>query len=182
MILAFDVATCTGWCAGEGSELPVIGHVNMPAGENKDDIAFPLDFWDRTITRLLDEWDPGRVIFEAPVLPPPYLCPKTNKVKMRTNIYTARKLYSMASMLEVACLRREIPCVECDNQHVKKLLGGHGRAPKVDMVHVAKKCGLAPKVHDEADAFGVWLLGIHYYAKEHQPYWDKRLYSGIGLL
>ena len=182
MLLAFDIANTTGWCAGDGSELPASGVVTLPTPEDKDDLGPVFDFWDRWLGKHLDEWEPTRVLYEAPTLPRPTIDPRTGKAVQRTTTATTRRLYSMQSFLEVQCLRRRIPCFECPIQSIKKELTGNGRAQKDDMVLMAKRCGLNPKTHDEADAFAVWLMGVRYYAKEHQQMWDKRIYSGKGFL
>lgn len=167
MILAFDCATCTGWCAGDGSTVPVVGNVTMPKGGEPGPF---LDFWDRWLQRHLDEIKPTVVVFEAPILP------------RETTVATVRKLVGLADFLEVACFRRKIDCQETTTSHVKKVLTGNGKAEKPDMLRVARKCGVEAKTYDEADAFGVWIAAVHHHARQYQPSWDAKLYAGRGLV
>lgn len=166
-ILTFDCATQTGWCAGDGADIPILGTVNMPSAVEPGEF---LDFWARWLERQLDEVKPRVVVFEAPILP------------RETSITTVRKLVGMAGVLEMLLTRRKIEHSECTTSQVKKYLTGDGKAEKPDMMRAAKKCGVMPKNYDEADAFGVWLLGVHYYARQHQPRWDKAMFSGSGLV
>lgn len=167
MILAFDCATATGWCAGDGSTVPILGSVTMPT---QVEIGPFLDFWHRWVNRHLAEIAPSVVIFEAPFM------------HANMNGHTTRKLVGLAGVLEMACCAAKIPCEETSPSHVKKVLTGSGKSEKPDMMRVARKCGLTPKSFDEADAFGVWLAGVHVHAKQHQGDWDKKLYSGKALL
>ena len=182
MLMAFDIANTTGWCAGDGSEVPASGVVTLPTPSDKDELGPVFDYWDKWLGQHLDEWKPERVIYEAPTLPRPTVNPVTGKAVQTTTLATTRRLYSMQAFLEVQCIRRGIPCFEAYLQTVKKELTGNGRADKADMVAMAKRCGLNPKSHDEADAFAVWLVAVRYYAKQHQEFWDKRIYSGRGFL
>lgn len=167
MILAFDCATATGWCAGDGSTTPVLGNVKMPSSVEPGPF---LDFWEKWLDRHLDEIKPTVVVFEAPILP------------QKTNISTVRKLVGLAGVLEMVAFRKRVVVEETNVSHIKKVLTGNGRSEKPDMVRMAKKCGLNPKSFDEADAFGVWICAVHHHAKQHQQAWDKKLYSGSALL
>jgi Holliday junction resolvasome RuvABC endonuclease subunit len=162
MILAFDCATQTGWCAGDGSDLPILGTVKMPEGAETEEF---LDFWDRWLTRQLNEIQPTRVIFEAPIL------------QGISNMNTTEKLTGLSNFLGVQCYRRKIPVEKAMPTQVKKYLTGDGKAQKPDMIAVARRCGVSPKNYDEADAFGAWLLAIAYHAKEHQPRWDRAIFG-----
>ena len=64
---------------------------------------------------------------------------------------------------------------------IKKGLGGFGGADKDDMMAAAKRAGMHPKVHDEADAFGMWIVVMRTYAKQYQHIWDQRLYGNRRL-
>lgn len=197
MILAFDLATCTGWCEGAGDTLPQLGHVRMP--DTKEEVGPFLDFFfrwaDRKVCELLEELEHGHaddvgivavdatalvVVFEAPLLPKAKIDDRGHLRQAPTTIATTRKLQGLAGVLEMVCYRRRVKCREAHLQTVKKELAGNGRADKADMMAAAKRCGLAPKVEDEADAFGVWIVGMRAYARHFGPIWDRRLYSPAG--
>jgi Holliday junction resolvasome RuvABC endonuclease subunit len=80
------------------------------------------------------------------------------------------------------CYDRALVCVEWPITQVKAELTGNGKADKKDMVRVAKKVGLRPMVHDEADAFAVWLLMSRSYTPQFQPGWDKLIYGARNSL
>jgi Holliday junction resolvasome RuvABC endonuclease subunit len=162
MILTFDCATQTGWCAGDGSDLPILGTVNLPSGVEAEEF---LDFWDRWLNRHFAEINPTRVVYEAPIL------------QGISNMHTAEKLIGLSNFLVVNCYRRKIPVEKVMPTQVKKYLTGDGKAEKPDMMRVARRCGVSPKNYDEADAFGSWLLALSYHAREHQPRWDAAIFQ-----
>lgn len=175
MLLTYDLATRTGWCAGRPDEEPELGHFTLPETD-KDVGAFLLPFR-RRIVRQLEQIQPERVVFEQPIMPYPHVDWAKRKVSFKTNIWTTRKLQGLAGVLEMECAERQIPCCEVNVQDVKRALAGYGGADKADMMHVAKKCGLKPKVHDEADAFGVYLVAVSLFHRKHQQMWDKKIYG-----
>lgn len=201
MILALDLATTTGWCAGAGDETPALGHVRMP--ETKEEVGPFLDFFYRWLhLKITDlqadlgpdlELDPTPygaklrnpkdliIVFEAPVLPRAQLYHdpvRGAQLKQApVTISTTRKLQGLAGVAEMVAVQRGCLVEEVFNQTVKKHLGGSGDAKKPDMMAAAERCGLKPKVHDEADAFGVWICAMRAYARQFQHLWDQRLYG-----
>ena len=202
MLLALDLATTTGWCAGAGDISPALGHVRMP--DTKEDVGSFLYFYRRWLHRKLDELfeevnaechptadglkleNPRDVIiaFEAPLLPRAHLHHdpvKGAQLKQApVTMATTRKLQGLAGVTEMVAIERGCLCEEANLQSVKKALGGAGG--KEDMMAAAKRCGLAPKVHDEADAFGLWILAVRAYAKQFQRVWDQKLYGPTRLV
>lgn len=168
MILAFDLATNTGWAAGDGSAFPSIGHVTMPA--TGEDVGIYADFWERWLIVTLDDWKPTHVAFEAPILP------------RETTPSTVMKLSGLVWELEKQCRRRKIEYAQIPGSTVKKYLTGDGRAQKPDMVRWARKVGAGVKTHDEADAFAVWLTSIQYYAPGHLKAWEDRKFQAASSL
>lgn len=199
MLLALDLATTTGWCAGDGSVLPQLGTVRMP--DTKEEVGPFLDYFFRwmhaKVTELQQEFEiettPGVYgprsvdrkalicVIEAPLLPKARIdtTPGANGrlIQAPTSIATTRKLQGLAGFAETVCFQRNVLIEEVHLQSVKKALGGSGRADKPDMMAAAERCGLKPKVHDEADAFGVWICAMRAYARQYQHLWDQRLYG-----
>lgn len=175
MLLALDLATNTGWCAGDGSSDPELGTVRMPS--TGEEIGPFGDFFERWLNIKLDELQPSMVMFEAPLLPGAKIGDDGHLVKAPTSIATTRKLQGLAWSVEVQCHRRRLEVREVYGATVKKELSGSGRGQKPDMMAAARRCGLAPKSFDEADAFGVWLVGVRYYASKFRQRWDQRLYG-----
>ena len=176
MILALALATATGWCAGSGEQSPELGSFRMP--DTKEEVGPFLDFFMKRFTILLDEIKPSMVIFEAPLLPKATIDAAGYLKQAPTTIATTRKLQGLAGVTEMVCFQRRLEVREVGGSTVKKELGGTGKAGKPDMMAAAKRCCMAPKTCDEADAFGVWLVGVRHYAKPFQGIWDQRLYGG----
>lgn len=182
MILGLDIATSTGWCMGAGAEAPALGTITMPS--TGDEIGPFLDFYQRWLMAKLDqlktlaaaEKSRPLVVFEAPFLPKAKFDRSTGKMSQApTNIVTTRKLQSLSGLTEMLCYQAKVDVREEMLQTVKLGLAGHGRADKLDMMRAAKAYGVNPANFDEADAFGVWLVGgVRKYAKKHAPIWDKR--------
>lgn len=146
MILAFDLATQTGYCYGAHDECPSLGHFRLP--KTGEDVGAFLDAGERSLDDLMQVVKPTIVCFEAPILPP------------TTAIRTVRKLHGLAGMLELVCHRRKVECVEVSVTAVKKVLTGSGAAKKEQMVEAARAMGFDPRVEDEADALGVWIAVV----------------------
>lgn len=190
-MLALDLGTSLGYCLGAGDKIPRLGSVLLPT--TGDDVGlFGVFFW-KWLNAMLEQEEIDLVVFEAPMLPGARIDPKTgNLIKAPTTIQTTRKLQGLAVITEVivklasddlvAAGYPEIRCREVFLQTAKKELGGSGKASKLDMMTAAKRCGVNPRIEDEADAFGVWLVGIRHYRKAFAPMWDKKLWSGRGLL
>lgn len=205
MILTLDLATVTGWCFGAGDELPALGHVRMP--DTKEDVGSFLDFFYRwlnlKVTDAMAEIGPDLqtdpspygarlrnpkdliIVFEAPLLPRAQLVLDPIKGKQLkqapVTIATTRKLQGLAGVTEMVAIQRGCLCEEVNLQSVKKALGASGGG-KDDMMSAAQRCGLKPKVHDEADAFGIWIMAIRAYRRQFQRLWDQKLYGPRSLV
>ncbi len=179
MILGLDIASCTGWCMGDGSDLPLLGSISMPS--TGDEIGPFLDFYDLWLNAkiaLLKAAAEGAgteplVVFEAPVLPSARFDREKGKlIKAPTSIVVTRKLQGLAGVTEMVCHRQKVPVREEFQQSVKLGLTGKGNADKLMCMAAAKRFGVAPANFDEADAFGVWLVGgVRKYAKKHAKRW-----------
>lgn len=179
MILALDIATCVGWCAGVGDALPQVGHWKLPPSD-QGERGPTFSTFRRKLIDKLDEVRPRLVMFEAPILPKPFL--KAGRIIYPTSVDTTTLLQGLAAIPQLECWDRLIPTRQVQPNEVKKELAGTGRADKPDMVAAARKVGLTIEVHDEADAFGVWLVAVRYHAKRFSPEWDRKLWSAKGAL
>ena len=186
MILGLDIATNTGWCMGSGADTPALGSITMPS--TGEEIGPFLDFYMRWLEAKLSllkeaaaaEKTAPLLVFEAPMLPKARWNPQTGRLEQApTNITTTRKLQSLAGVTELLAFRAGVTVREEYLQTVKKGLTGNGKADKLDMMRGAKRAGLEPKTFDEADAFGVWLVGgVRKYAKKHAARWDRMMIGG----
>lgn len=168
----------TGWAAGAPDARPETGawsheHVGR-------DVGLLLELLRADMNALADRLPPDVIIFESPIL-----------TRFDTPM-KLRKLYSMPGYIELwardlAKARGAPVIVQEENLKVlKKLLTGSSKAEKPEMVAMARKMGITlPKgegAKDAADAFAAWLCCVHNHAREHQPYWDRLLYSPRGGL
>lgn len=190
MFLGLDLATNLGWCLGAGHDVPLFGSVRIPG---EDDIGAFAQFYSRWATAKLEQLKAAHealppklrvterpmCIFEAPVLPAGRFNPHTQRLeKAQTSIATTRKLQGMAWETEKLCRDLGVDCREEFLQTIKKGLSGHGQADKTDMIRAARRAGIEARTSDEADAFGVWLVGgVFNYAKRHRAAWESKLYG-----
>lgn len=175
MLLALDLATNTGWCAGSGAEAPELGSVRMP--DTGEEIGPFASFFAKWFAHQLRELQPTIVGFEAPLLPRAKIDANGYLVQAPTTDATQTKLKGLKWEVERQCYDAHIDCRETFGATVKKELSGRGDSKKPDMMLAAKRCGLAPRNFDEADAFGVWLVMVRYHAKQHLPLWDQLRYG-----
>lgn len=199
IILAFDLATRTGWCIGRPQDTPAVGAARPEAsGVDYGPFGdFYLTLFDQLLCSALQACRLGEeimVIYEAPILPRPRLetDARTGKVSMKvlTTVQTTRKLGFLGVALESICLRlaRTASCPiivrECQIQAIKNELAGHTKADKGEMVLAARRAGIMLPTGDDAmdaaDAFGAWLIGVRKWAPEHRAAWDRRLFSPGG--
>lgn len=76
------------------------------------------------------------------------------------NINTLLPLYSLYGHIDYMAQKRGMPCYEVDNGTHKKLIYGKGGPKPVNAVDLAASWGFKCKNVDEADACGIFLLGI----------------------
>lgn len=174
MIFGIDIATrCTGWAAGDGAQRP---QVNVWTYEYVgDDLAALLEAFDADLTRLEGAMGTPKVlIYESPLLLP------------HDRLLPLRKAYAMGGYLELWCKRRSVVVEEASAVSLKKLLTGNHKASKDDMVAMCRRLGInlprGEAAKDAADAFAAFLCGVHNHAREHQPMWDRMIYSPRGRL
>ena len=146
-ILALDLATNTGWCAGQPAEPnPRFGHFTIPP--TQDDVGrFGIIFED-WLNETIDDLAPALVNFEAPILP------------KQTQPMTVRKLTGLTLLTEMICRKRNIACRETRASTVKKHFAGSGRAEKSDTMAVCRRYGWRVRTSDEADACALWVYSV----------------------
>lgn len=165
VLLGFDLATNTGWTAGDGEALPVVGHYRLRTGD-----VGPFLHEARSYYRiLLDRFRPDAVYFECPLL------------GAVVTLAVTRKLHGLAGVLELECLDRGIDCCEVPAARAKKMLTGNGHAKKPEMVRAARDMGLTIETEDEADSAAVWLCGLHEQSPRLASRWDRLALTGLKL-
>ena len=159
-ILAFDLATNTGWVAGDGARVPEIGHFRLPA--TGSDVGRFLCEGRTYFKILIARFQPDMIGFEMPIM------------GMVMTPAVSRKLHGLAGVLEMCCRDHGIECREVPPATAKKRLTGSGRAKKPAMILAARRLGLPVETEDEADGAAVWLVMIEHYS-ENWPAWAERL-------
>lgn len=164
MGIGFDLATQVGWCAGDGSRLPVVDSFKMPA--TGQDVGRYLlearDYYRLLLVRFRPTW----VVYEAPVSMP-------NQTPEVTT-----KLHALPGVLEMECVERQIPIHKIYPATIKMRVGGSGRAEKGAVMAAVRRAGMKPKNKDESDACGAWLCGVRHYSPDLWPAWDQKLIGG----
>jgi Holliday junction resolvasome RuvABC endonuclease subunit len=155
-ILALDIATNLGWAWGyapkHGPATALEAAAAAPAQPASgvyrvrgDSLGEFLADYERWLGLVLDERQPGGLMFEAPIL------------GKFTAFATARKLMSLAGLTELVAHRRGIPWVrEAQPSTVKKHFTGSGKAKKPDMEAACLQRGWTFADDNEADALALF--------------------------
>ena len=143
-IIAFDLATQTGWARYAPAGTIRFGSFRMPY--TGPAVGLFLTVFRERIAELIEE-GPDVIVFETPW------------VGSKTSQDTARKLMCLAGFLEFECHQFDIRCFEVNNAAVRKFFCGKGRAPRLEIkALVMNAClarGWSPRNDDEADALAV---------------------------
>lgn len=161
LLLALDIATCTGWALGD----PLVHRVASGALEVASGGAWPkprsgvrrsaaagtrlgvaLDRFARDWERVLGQHRPGWVAYEMPIMG-----------GKSANLQTVRLLNGMVGEIERLCVVLGLPApIEVQNGSIKKHWTGSGKAKKPDMVAACQRRGWPVTDHNEADALGLF--------------------------
>lgn len=137
-IIAFDIATKTGWC--ESEEVHGVWDFKLQRDESP---GMKLIRFRAKIRELFDKSKPDCVGFERPA------GRNTSSI-----IHESR----MIGILEEECTLRGIPYKGYSSSEIKRLATGKGNASKKDVLDAALK--IHPEIEDdnEADAYWLWRL------------------------
>lgn len=169
-ILAFDLATSTGWASGPAEPLkPQFGtHVFPSTGERIGRHQSNMRDW---LVAMIEFEQPSYVIFEQPSL------------FGKTTPTTMRKLCAGANTLEEVCDKLGVRCEQGNPSKIKKFWTGKGNAKKPDMVARARKCGFAVRNDDEADSIAHWFWAVFCYGTDDQKRRIEQMifHAGMGV-
>lgn len=142
-ILALDLATATGWCAGPpDAGVPLFGtHILPSTGDDIGAFGIAFEGW---LAPTLRDVAPEVVAYEAPSL------------FAVTQPATVIKLNGLAYDTEKLCARAGIRCFQANPSRLKKFFAGNGRAKKPDMVAAARRYGWTVADDNQADACACW--------------------------
>lgn len=184
MLLGLDIATrLTGWCAGDGSQVPDCGAWEFPSLE-PDDLGGLGTRLHAYLEICWDRFRPSLVVYEKPIVLHGSV-DENGKTTRRDNLPFLRKRYGMDFYIETFFEARGAVVREVTIQAIKKEVTGNHQAKKASLVAVALKCGLdlpTPGADDAADAFGAWLLALRSTNRALSSQWDRRIYSPRGAL
>lgn len=150
MILALDIATRTGWAAGDALGPPVTGVIDLSKAEG---IGGKMAAFVRRMDDLTTEYDFDLIVFEQPM-----------QSFGRGSSKTLRLLLSLCSAAEMVSHWNQIPVREVPMQTWRKHFIGSGRAPKGEHPKWCKRqaqircsaLGWGDLSDDEAEACGIW--------------------------
>ena len=151
MILAFDIATVTGWAAGDHlASRPVSGLISLKDGYG---IGGKMDLLTRAIELKITEFDPDLIIFEQPWFS-----------AGRGSAATMRLAIALCATVELVAKWHDIRVLEVPISTWRKHFIGVGRAPKGESGKWCKeqarqRCrslGWGDFTDDQAEACGIW--------------------------
>lgn len=148
-ILCLDQATNTGFSHWEVGVRVEIGSHNLSwCGDN---IGKFLSHYEKWLRALMIEKKVDYLCFEAPIL--------NRKGLKITSIEVAKKLLSIATLIEKLCWELDVRCSHVESGQWRKHFIGSGGYPTEQAKDMAMKkcraCGFSPKNHDEAESFGI---------------------------
>lgn len=150
-ILAYDLATCTGWCEGVPGGEPRYGSIRFaPAGSSTAAIFGGAI---KTFVERLQAFRPRVVVFEAPFAP--------SVMRGKTNANTARILLGLPAILEGCCYRlgvhdlREVSVGDV-RQHFLGTRKLRSAEAKRAVIERCRALGFSPTDDNAADAIAVW--------------------------
>lgn len=180
MILYFDLATSTGWAAGDHRGVKGFGTFEL--ARTGDLIApFAADAR-RHIVSLREKFKPDLIGFEAPILRP-YKKKKGGGSAVNDTPNKLRKLYGLALMVELDALDHGVKCTECVIGSVRLHFMGRGypnasEAANLRMRNLCRARGWNVKNSDEANALAGldYLLAIQrpLHALQAMPLWQAK--------
>jgi Holliday junction resolvasome RuvABC endonuclease subunit len=149
MLIALDLGSVTGVCAGEPGARPSCVSWRLPKGGGAEVGAFAAAF-EGYLLAALDNWRPELIAFEAPFLGP----------KLAGNMDVARRLLGLPMLVELIAHKAGIECVEIGIGTARKALVGVGRAEKSAVITAARRRGFSVQDDHQADACAVWLCAV----------------------
>lgn len=147
-LLALDHGSRCGWAVGDGTQLPAVGSRKNPHSGGRAELE---PFWEahaKWLRGLITDFQPTILVWERPVLA---------RHTTHSSVEVTFGLQAITGLVARECY---IPVRVVTVQQIKIVLTGNGRASKPEMVAAAEDYGLTIAHHDEADAFGAWLVAL----------------------
>lgn len=144
-VLALDLGTSTGWCAGTAGKPTTDSVVLFKAGYDNGAIAASLCDW---LADMITMHDPTVIYFESPL----------NRGD-HSGVQAGRILLGLSMVVELVAWRREVPCREANVSTVRKAVVGRGNARKPDVMTWCLANGMTPPNFDASDACVLWEYG-----------------------
>jgi hypothetical protein len=178
MILAFDVATRTGWASGEVGGIPEWGVAEFTSKSGTGEVLSRFRFW--LMSKVL-AIKPDLIAFEAPYVPVaraprfvkagsvphgpfPLMAAAPGPPPMNAN--TLRRLLAMNGLVEEIAFERGIKCREATVLDISRFFTGTvthgGRAnKKAATIAACRRLGWDTVSDDAADALALWCYAEH---------------------
>lgn len=163
ILLALDVATATGFMHGDIERIPATPlearHGLKPTGGTKSmgeglSMGHFLFEWRKWLWNSIRGIGAGRVVYASTIF-----------WQGKTSIYTARKLYSMATMVDLVCYEAKVPCRELNESAARKHFTGKDEG-KAGAQQGCLDRGWPFGTPDEADAAALFDLGAALWRKD----------------
>lgn len=174
MIIGWDLSSrLCGWCAGDGSTMPVAGAFELVRREHLGKVGAEFQ---GHVLRIHKRFPAAGWAVEKPLLLP------------TDALWSLERIYGVAFLLWTLAEKLGVECKGVSVEQVKSEWGGARRASKDDMVFVCEKVGIVlPATIDEgrrdaADACGAWKVGLRLFRSPYLARWDSAIYGRKALL
>lgn len=146
-VLALDLGTCTGWCAGKLGERPRFGQLNLASQEYVVRAA--------KLRNWMDAWEALNGRFTAIAVEAPLIAGQKSQAALAVTM-------ALYWTLALWAYDAEIPLAETASQTARKMVIGRGTFPRGEAKdHVMAFCRTAGyeigEQHNAADALVLWL-------------------------
>ena len=151
-VMAFDASTTVGWAFFASVRAkPAFGYFRLSSWLDHGARSAELE---QHVQRLINEYRPELIAFEAPVFYP------------RDRWHTRRILTSLVAVIELIAAMKGLRAIDIEPSIAKLCLTGSRRAEKREMVDSARGMGWQVANDHEADACAVALAAYGQLARE----------------
>ena len=145
IVLAFDIATTSGWAVTDKGGGPAWGHFGIESDSDENNNGRALYHFRREVYRLIDKYKPTVLAWEMPIPASKHTAAYDEYVKGGIGI------------LRCFAFELDLQTLPCDLKSVRRhFIGGNPADAKQQVWHRCKVLGYDCKNDDESDAIATW--------------------------
>lgn len=145
-VLALDLSSSTGWACGS-TQGGRVSHGVLKLPKTGEEIGRFLAHFRTWLGHAIEEWAPGEIIYEMPILP------------STTSLATVRKLNGLCGQAEVTALDYKVLVTEANLDDIRRHFIGVARAPKHITEKAERRAWLKQRAIAEARSRGFNVAG-----------------------